>query len=71
MNAKRPAGVSAPTGQKPETLPLSEGNEPMKSTSIVPANTSKNPTIYALALDCLRSGENFWDVLGRGPLGAN
>ena len=70
MTAKRPAGVSAPTGQKPETPPLSEGTEPVKSYLSLPANTSKNPTIYALALDCLKSGENFWEVLGRGRQGS-
>ena len=42
-----------------------EGEPTMKDIISVPANTSKNPTIYALALHCLRSGENFWDVLGR------
>ena len=40
MTAKRPAGVSAPTGQKPETPPLSEGNEPVKSYSILPVSPS-------------------------------
>ena len=42
----------------------------MKDVTSVPANTSKNPTIYALALDCLRSGQNFWEALGRGRQGS-
>ena len=37
---KRPAGALTPTGQKPETPPLSEVNEPVKSTPIVPAAPS-------------------------------
>ena len=40
MTAKRPAGVSAPTGQKPETPPLSEGNGLMKSKVSVPVAPS-------------------------------
>ena len=36
MTAKRPAGAGTPTGQKPETQPLSEGNELVKSTPTVP-----------------------------------
>ena len=47
-----------------------EGETTMKDNISVPANTSKNPTIYALALDCLRSGQNFWEVLGRGLQGS-
>ena len=43
-----------------------EGETTLKDITSVPANTSKNPTIYALALDCLRSGRDFWEVLGRG-----
>ena len=38
----------------------------MKNVISLPANTSKNPTIYSLALDCLRSGSDFWEALGRG-----
>ena len=67
---KRPAGALTPTGQQARTQLSSEGTEPMKDVTSVPANTSKNPTIYALALDCLRSGQNFWEVLGRGRQGS-
>ena len=38
----------------------------MKASTSVPVNTSKNPTIYALAVDCLESGRNFWDAIGEG-----
>ena len=43
-----------------------EGKTIVKNSISLPANTSKNPTIYALALDCLRSGSDFWEALGRG-----
>ena len=27
---------------------------------------TNNPTIYALALECLTVGLNFWEILGHG-----
>jgi len=71
---KRPAGALTPTGQKPETPPLSEGNEPVKSTPIVPAApsagrnrvTNKTPIheVFSLWLagdpDILRECDEFY-----------
>ena len=63
MTAKRPAGVSAPTGQKPETPPLSEGTEPVKSYSIVPAapaaakNRVTEKTLFSDVYDLWQAGD--------------
>ena len=63
---KRPLASSNSARGNDRNTNNHEGETTLKDVTSVTANTSKNPTIYALALDCMRSGENFWDVLGRG-----
>ena len=67
---KRPLASSNSARGNDRNTNNHEGETTLNDVTSVPANASKNPTIYALALDCLRSGQNFWEALGRGRQGS-